>query len=73
MVGTTDNEYQYSHAGSTWSDNYLWPALEREVRPFRQIGVTRIFDLGCGNGRIAGLLDKAGFDVVAIDISKNGI
>jgi 2-polyprenyl-6-hydroxyphenyl methylase/3-demethylubiquinone-9 3-methyltransferase len=67
------DEYRYTHASSTWSDSYLWPALSREVQQLRADGKGRIFDLGCGNGYISGMLDGLGFEVVGVDTSESGI
>ena len=69
----SDDEYRYNNSNSTWSDRYLWPALAREVEPLRAGGNRRVFDLGCGNGVIAGMLDGIGFDATGVDTSESGI
>lgn len=67
------SEYRYTHAGSTGSDAYLWPEVARQVERLRAGGAQRVFDLGCGNGQIAGLLAGNRFDVVGVDTSESGI
>ena len=73
MTSEGATEYRYSQAGSTCSDVYLWPALAHEIEPLRAKGHRRVFDLGSGNGRIAGLLDAAGLEVTGVDTSQSGV
>jgi len=47
--------------------------MQRIVKLFKERGVKRILDLGCGSGGHAVFLAKAGFGVFGIDIAKNGI
>lgn len=69
------NTYKFRHdsSESSCADLYLWPVLEREVQALGLAAGARVFDLGCGNGAIAGLLHERGFDVTGVDPSPSGI
>jgi 2-polyprenyl-6-hydroxyphenyl methylase/3-demethylubiquinone-9 3-methyltransferase len=73
MSSQTRSEYLYTHASSTGSETYLWPALADVIAKLRPRGAARVFDLGCGNGQVAGLLADAGLDVTGVDTSRSGI
>ena len=60
--------YAYNDAAPTWANSYLWPELKKLVGTPR-----RAFDLGCGNGATANMLSAAGFSVVGVDPSEEGI
>jgi len=47
--------------------------MSKLVRLFKQKGVRRILDLGCGSGRHVVYLAKKGFDIYGVDSSKSGI
>jgi ubiquinone/menaquinone biosynthesis C-methylase UbiE len=47
--------------------------LEKIVEVFREHGVKRVLDLGCGTGRHSVFLAEHGFEVCGIDISETGI
>jgi SAM-dependent methyltransferase len=47
--------------------------MENVIKLLKKEGVKRVLDLGCGSGRHTVALAKAGFDVCATDISKEGI
>ena len=47
--------------------------MGKVIKLFRKEKVKKILDLGCGSGRHTVMLTKAGFDVYAIDISKEGL
>jgi cyclopropane fatty-acyl-phospholipid synthase-like methyltransferase len=49
------------------------PLIESAVALFKEHGLHRILDLGCGTGRHTVFLMKNGFDVYGIDISKKAI
>lgn len=67
-------DYPYHDAAPTWANAYLWPVVRREAMTLRRtLGVTKIFDLGCGNGATAGMLAEIGFSVTGIDTSESGI
>lgn len=65
-------ECQYSTAGPTWSNQYLWPVLAKLAgeNPGQR---KRVFELGCGNGATADFLAARGFDVTGVDPSISGI
>jgi SAM-dependent methyltransferase len=50
-----------------------FPGFEEVVRIFKEHGCERIIDLGCGSGRHAVHLHKAGFSVLGADISLTGL
>ena len=68
-----DKEYPYQEASATCDDAYLWPPLLKEIQLIKRNGAGRAFDLGCGNGAIAGMIAGMGFDVTGIDTSTSGI
>lgn len=55
----------------------LWREPEKEVVDmiplFKQKGVSRVCDLGCGTGRHTVLLTKNGFNTTGVDISSAGL
>lgn len=65
--------YRYDCADPSCVKSYLWPVLEREVRALGLGAGERVFDLGCGNGAIAGLLHELGLHVTGVDPSPSGI
>jgi len=56
--------------GATDAHGYLYPTLYEMLLEYKG---SRILDVGCGNGVIAGRLLDAGFDVYGIDASATGI
>lgn len=66
--------YAYSNANSTPAHAYLLPAIERLIaETMPSGGAKRIFDLGCGNGSVAGALAAKGYEVIGVDPSPDGI
>ncbi|MEM2102244.1 MAG: class I SAM-dependent methyltransferase [Candidatus Bathyarchaeia archaeon] len=51
----------------------LAPLIVESLPVFKQANVQTILDLGCGAGRHAIYLAVQGFDVIALDISKNAL
>ena len=49
------------------------PRVVRAVSRFRQEGVLRVLDLGCGTGRHTTLLVDAGFEVCGCDVSEEAL
>jgi len=70
----TINMGGYGYAGSELnsSHDYLRPAVCKELAHFTA-GAKRLFDLGCGNGSIAAILARDGWDVTGVDVSSEGI
>ncbi|NOZ10642.1 MAG: class I SAM-dependent methyltransferase [Gammaproteobacteria bacterium] len=64
--------YQYRDTNPTWSNSYLWPVV-KEIVNKRSMEDKRVFELGCGNGATADMLQSLGFDVVGVDPSETGI
>lgn len=52
--------------------NEVFPAEERLIPRWFDDG-DRILELGCGMGRLTEYLENSGYDVVAMDISKNRV
>ena len=62
--------YRYDDSGANTSHEYLLPSLLALLA--RQPG-RRIFEVGCGNGSIAKVLESKGFEVTGVDPSESGI
>jgi 2-polyprenyl-6-hydroxyphenyl methylase/3-demethylubiquinone-9 3-methyltransferase len=75
MSGTADiSGYRYDSPERNASHDYLLPAVRRELAALRLAGDrARLFDLGCGNGSIAALLARDGWQVAGVDPSAEGI
>ena len=61
----------YTHSELRGCHNYVLPALLKlsAVIP----AGSRLLDVGCGNGSIAGIFAKLGYQVVGIDMAEKGI
>jgi 2-polyprenyl-3-methyl-5-hydroxy-6-metoxy-1,4-benzoquinol methylase len=70
---TTVQDYLYHNASNSGAHSYLWPVVEKQVAVLKSKGGTRVFDLGCGNGAIAGQLSTLGLHITGIDSSASGI
>ncbi|MFK7954463.1 MAG: class I SAM-dependent methyltransferase [Lysobacterales bacterium] len=64
--------YEYHSAEPSWGNQYLWPPLAKLLSAHLP-HQARVFELGCGNGAIAGKIAALGFEVTAIDTSESGI
>lgn len=68
---TATKPFEYADAAPAHTAAYLWPAVSSfasDAGPG-----TRVLDVGCGNGSIAGKFLERGCTVVGIDLSENGI
>lgn len=66
--------YRYGDAETNASHRYLLPMVLRLVQDvLPQAKGARIFDLGCGNGAVAVMLNAAGYGVSGVDVSDEGI
>lgn len=66
--------YAYSDSEPTTAHAYLIPTvLSILERTNFHGGPKRVFDLGCGNGAVANVLAKRGYDVTGVDPSPQGI
>lgn len=74
-IDTHDSSaYPYSDAALNPSHAYLLPALTKILDGLNLERMRkRIFEVGCGNGAVAGELKRNGFDVVGVDPSEQGI
>src|SRR5438045_234718 len=66
--------YGYSDAQPSHTAAYLLPevrrALEKGVHEGR---AKKVFELGCGNGAVANVLSRHGFEMKAVDPSPQGV
>jgi ubiquinone/menaquinone biosynthesis C-methylase UbiE len=68
-------------AKEQWDESHRTPGLLRQINEaipeivgrFRNNGVIRVLDLGCGSGRHTVYLAEQGFDVYGLDISEEAI
>lgn len=67
-----DSSYQYRDAAPTWASGYLWVALGKILEK-ETMGRKRIFEVGCGNGATASMLNQLGYEVIGVDPSESGI
>jgi 2-polyprenyl-3-methyl-5-hydroxy-6-metoxy-1,4-benzoquinol methylase len=66
--------YRYESAEHSHAHSYLLPAVLRIVGSMKwPTGGRRIFELGCGSGATAALLEREGFSLTGIDPSEEGI
>ncbi len=73
MANAPDASDTYGHGEHAHgSDSYLIPVL-LSVLGQAAPGVTRLFDLGAGNGATASRLTELGFDVAGVEPSPEGV
>ena len=66
--------YRWHTDAPTCAHAYLLPAVRRVLAAGIGEGRTkRLFDLGCGNGAVARLLAAAGWEVLGVDPSEEGV
>jgi len=66
--------YRYADASPTAAHTYLVPAVRGVLASLSlSSGDRRIFDLGCGNGAVAAVLAREGYEITGIDASAEGI
>ena len=63
-------EYGWQSSTGPHSCNYITPAVERILK---RLGVSRVCDLGSGNGPLAGALHAAGCYVAGVEYDKTGV
>jgi 2-polyprenyl-3-methyl-5-hydroxy-6-metoxy-1,4-benzoquinol methylase len=69
-----DSGYQYADSRTNPSHDYLVPMVRMLLdRLSLPEGKKRLFDLGCGNGAVAGILARLGWEVTGVDPSEHGI
>lgn len=64
------SDYGWTTAEGPPSLGYIWPRIVEILRP---LGVTRVLDLGAGNGALCGKLKSAGYQVTGVEFDKKGI
>lgn len=72
MSDTEISGYRWQSAELTCSHNYLLPVVLHELERMSP-GGGRLFELGCGNGSVADVLTKKGWDVTGVDPSREGL
>ena len=63
-------EYEYTHSLMDHTHAYLLPRLSNFLELTKP---NKVFELGCGNGAVAGWMSKRGIEVTAIDYSETGV
>lgn len=68
------SNYYYADANAGHHHAYLWPVILKILEAECHAAKSRkVFDLGCGNGSFDFELSKAGYQVLGVDPSKEGI
>lgn len=67
------DEFPFDSADAEHTAEYLLPAVLRILAGEGESAKRSIFDLGCGNGAMAELLRRHGYEVVGVDPSTSGI
>ena len=70
--GQTQAQYGWTKADATNANEYLLRPVLRLLSRYVPIG-GRVVDVGCGNGYVAGMLASAGYVVLGIDASEDGL
>jgi SAM-dependent methyltransferase len=65
------SEWEYTSSAPLCSTQYLWKPLVELLGPVAS--TTRVLDVGCGNGDIAGRIATLGCQVAGIDLSQSGV
>lgn len=73
MTQTKKDYYEYNTAEADHTQGYLWQNVFDEINKVIWQGEKKVFDLGCGNGALAGALSMRGYSVVGVDPSPEGI
>ncbi|MEM8493781.1 MAG: class I SAM-dependent methyltransferase [Planctomycetota bacterium] len=69
-VNTTQS-YCWGDKRDSHSTRYLWPEVEQLLRSGEDI--SRVLDLGCGNGNMTRRVKEAGFDTIGLEPDDDGI
>jgi len=67
---STEDDYRYDSVAAPCNVEYL---VEPVLSICRRYQARRVFDAGCGNGAICGILRANGFSVAGCDPSESGI
>lgn len=66
-------KYQYENPNFNHSHSYLIPALLSILEKQIPLKDDKIFELGFGNGSVADLLSREGYEIVGVDPSQQGV
>jgi len=69
-IVSSDSDYKFNNTNASHTNAYLSPVIVSLCKKYK---ATKVLDLGCGNGALAGDLAAAGFTVVGCDPSESGI
>lgn len=69
-LSISSHEFVWDGKGETEANRIILPAI---VRLLKKAGASKILDLGCGNGYMAGCLAELGYDISGCDYSQTGI
>lgn len=64
--------YLYNNGRPICSSSYIWEPLIK-ILSKHDVSHKKIFEIGCGNGATANMLDQLGYDVTGVDTSISGI
>lgn len=73
MTAAAISGYCFRDSHTNPAHRVLLPALRDELAQLSAAGHRRLFELGCGNGSVAALLDREGWDITGVDPSQEGI
>lgn len=75
MTNDEISGYRWNDGQLTGSHNYLLPTVMAEMGQLKTAlsGRGRVFELGCGNGSVANVFTQAGWEVIGVDPSSEGI
>lgn len=73
MSSASYQDFGWTSEGAANGESGVGLAQTLIKRVTRLENVTRICDLGCGNGYITGRLAALGFDIIGIDASESGL
>ena len=66
--------YKFENPEASHTHSYLMPSVLKELRRVEWRNDSKhVFDLGCGNGSTAALLERKGYTVTGVDPSIEGI
>ena len=69
-LSISSQEFRWTDSDKTTAHAYLVPPV---ITILRDLSVSTILDLGCGNGSFSAVLQSQGFAVVGCDASESGI
>jgi 2-polyprenyl-3-methyl-5-hydroxy-6-metoxy-1,4-benzoquinol methylase len=68
-----ESDYEYTDSSLGDSHVFLLPEIFSIINKLELDFSSRVFDLGCGNGAVANVLDQMGFAIKGVDPSNDGI